>query len=237
MLAELGELLGIEFGGQRLGEIAGRLRFGVAQVVGPQLDEPAVGPQAGEWQRRVLPREQDEMHERRPVLDQEADEAVDRLGRDELVIIERQHERVVARGDLIKKRSPDQIDAGADTGAEEAQHRLASVRPDRPKRRHEVANETGEIVVGGIEREPSMSESPRRQPAGDGDRLAVPRRSGQERQACAVLEPPVEEPADPRTLTVSRDRDRRVELRPDDRDCRLGVSRCGRQHRPDYRWP
>ena len=63
------------------GEIAGRLLVGVAQVVGPQLDEPPVGPQAGERQRRVLAGQQDQVGEGRPALDQEPDQAVDRRRR------------------------------------------------------------------------------------------------------------------------------------------------------------
>ena len=148
-LDEPGELLGIEFDGQRLGEIARRLLVRVAQVVGPQLDEPAVGSKAGERQRRVLPGQEDQVGEGRPALDQEPDQAVDRVGADDVVVVEDEHERVVARGDLVEERGPDQIDAGADTGAEQSVRRVAHLWPDRSQRRDEVANEAGEIVVGG----------------------------------------------------------------------------------------
>ena len=220
----------------RVGEVGGRLLAGVAQVIGAQLDEPAVSAQAGEWQRRVLASQQDEMEERRPVVDEETDQSVDRLGRHGLEVVEKEDEGVVSGRDLVEERGTDQVRAGVRPGSEEAQRRRANVRPDRPKRCHDVANETGEIVVGRIEREPGAGKTARREPAGYGDRLAVSRRSGQEGQAGAVIEPPIEQRTDPRTLAVSRNRGRRLELRPDDGDSRFGVSRCGRRHRPDYRW-
>ena len=86
-----------------------------------------MGPQAGEGQRRVFPRQQDQVEEGRPALDEEPDQAVDRLGGDALVVVEDEHERVVGPGDLVQERGPDQIDAGADTGPEQVGGRAASV--------------------------------------------------------------------------------------------------------------
>jgi hypothetical protein len=42
---------------------------------------------------------------------------VDRVGTDDVVVVEDQHERVVARGDLVEERGPKQIDAWACTEA------------------------------------------------------------------------------------------------------------------------
>ena len=45
------------------------------QVVGPHLDQPPMGPQTGQRERRILAGRHDEVGERRPTLDQEADQA------------------------------------------------------------------------------------------------------------------------------------------------------------------
>ena len=77
-------------------QVGGRLVGRAPQVIGAQLDQPPVGPQAGERQRRVLAREQDEVDEGRRVLDHEADQAMDRVGADDVVVVEHDLERVVA---------------------------------------------------------------------------------------------------------------------------------------------
>lgn len=100
------------------------------------------------------------MGEGRSALDEEPDQAVDWVGADCLVVIEDEHERVVARGDLLEERGSDQIETGADPGAEESVSGIANLGPDRPQGREQIANEAGEIVVGDIEREPGMSERP-----------------------------------------------------------------------------
>ena len=115
-----------------VGEIGRRLLDCVAQVVGPELDEPAVGPQAGERQRGILASQEDEMDERRAVLDQEADETLDRLRRDELVVVEDQHERLVARRHRLDERGADEIRGRVRPRAEEAA--VASSAPGRTVR-------------------------------------------------------------------------------------------------------
>ena len=79
-----------------IGEICPCFRRRVPQVIGAQLEELAVGPQAGERERRVLAGQEDRVDERWSALDQEADEAMDRFGVDGVVVVEHEDEGVVA---------------------------------------------------------------------------------------------------------------------------------------------
>ena len=142
---------------------------------------------------------------------------MDRFGGDDVVVVEHQHERVVARLQLVEKRGADEIRGRARPGTEQARGRLARFGPDRAQRRDEVPGETGEIVVGGIEREPGAGDAPRLEPAGERRRLAVAGRRREQREAGAVIEPRIEQRAQPRTLSVARDGGGNAELGRDER--------------------
>ena len=133
-------------------EIGERFSVGVSQLVGTQLDKLAMGPEAGERQGRVFSRQQDEVSERRSALDQDTDEATDWLGADRLVVVEDEHERVIARRDLGEKRRRHEVRTWVRPRTEQTQRRVARPWPHLSQCRNEVANEPGEIVVGRIER-------------------------------------------------------------------------------------
>ena len=219
-----------------VGQVCRRLLTRVAQVIGPQLDEPAVGPQAGERQRGVLPGEQDQMDERRPLLDEEAHQTVDRLGVDDVVVVENQNKGFVAGPHLVEQHGAHQVRGGVRPRTEQAQRRT-SLRSHGPERGGEVADEPGEVVLGRLERQPGVRDTACREPTRDRDRLAVPGRCGQRRQAHVIVQRRVEPDVETGTLAVVHDRGRSVKLGPDQgtRDLRLGC--CGRRHGCDYRWP
>ena len=156
------------------------------------------------------------------MLDDEADQAVDRVGGDDVVVVEHEHERIVTCLDLVQQGRADQVGTRACPGTEEARRRVTRSGPDRLERRDEVADEAGEVVVGGVEREPGMREVARRQPAGERRGLAVPRRCGQDREHGAVLEAAVERDAEPRALPVRRHGYRCAELRRNEGSPDLG---------------
>jgi hypothetical protein len=169
-------------------EIGRGLLSVAAQVVDSEFDQPAVRPKPRQRQRRVSAGQHDEVDEGWSVLDQEPDEAMDRLCADELVIVDHQHARLVALAQRFDQRGADKLRAGGGSGTEEVRCRIGGRRSHRPQGSGEIAAETGEIIVGGIEREPGVADPARLQPADDGDRLAVARGRRQQRQAGAVLE-------------------------------------------------
>ena len=204
-------------------EVRRRLVDRVAQVVCPEFDEPPVGPQASQRQGGILARQQDQMHERRAVLDEEADESPNRLRRHDVVVVEDQHERLVGGRHGIDKDGPDKVRGCVRSRADQAERRRLCLRSDRPKRGGEVADEPGEVVVGRIERQPGERHAPCREPARDRDGLAVAGRCREQRQARPVLERRVELGTEAGTLSVPGDRGRRTKLGPDQgtRDLRL----------------
>ena len=135
----------------RRGEVRGAFVRGAAQVIGPQLDEPAMRSQAGQRQRRILAGEQDQVGEGRSALDQEADQAMDRIGGDEVVVVEGQHERVVARLEFFEEGGADDVGTRVGPRTEHTLRRGTSIRPDRSERCDQVADETGQIAIGRIE--------------------------------------------------------------------------------------
>ena len=144
------------------------------------------------------------MHERRAVLDKEADEPPNRLRRDDVVVVEDQHERLVGGRHGIDKDGPDEVRGCVRSRADQAKRRRLCLRSDRPKRGGEVADEPDEVVVSRIERQPGERHATCCEPARERDRLAVSGRCRQEGQAGRVIERPVEERAlDPNALAVT----------------------------------
>ena len=80
---------------------------GEAQVGGPDLEELAPRPQAGERPRRVGSAGDDEVQLRRQMLDEEQHRLVhvDRL--DDVVVVEHQDDVVVEAGDVVEEGGDD----------------------------------------------------------------------------------------------------------------------------------
>ncbi len=197
------------------------------QVVHAQLDEPSVGPQPRQRHGRILAGQQYEVNEGRAPLDEEADETMDRLGSDELVVVDHEDERVVGLGQRLDERGTDELRARGRPGTEETPGRIGGRRPDRAQGRGEVPGETGEVVVGRVQREPGERRTARREPAGHGDRLSVARRGRQQGQPGAVLESTIEHGAEAWTLSVGPHRGRSPELGRDERVPKRTLARRG----------
>ena len=71
------------------------------ELVRAELDEASVGPESWQRERGVLARDDDEVDEGWPLFDQRTEQAVHGARRDDVVVVEHEHERVVRRGDGV----------------------------------------------------------------------------------------------------------------------------------------
>ena len=148
----------------RLVEVIRRFVGGESQLVGPHLDQLTASPQLGQRQRRIDPGDDDQMQLRRLVLEDEGHSLV-HLGRlDDVVVVERQHEIVGQRLDLVEQRREGGIGRCGGRG-EQRQRGLAEFGHGRAHRRHQVGPEQRRIVVPVVERQPRDGRAARARPA------------------------------------------------------------------------
>ena len=105
---------------EHLGEQLLRLLLVEAQFGGPQLEHLAARAQASEWQRRIEPGCDRELERPRQVVEQEGDTLVHGLARDQVVVLEHEHDSLVERGELVDQRRKHDLDG---IGAADAERR------------------------------------------------------------------------------------------------------------------
>ncbi len=212
-LDEASDVLVVELESGPVGEIARGLVGREPQVVRADLDQASVGAESWQRERRVLARDDDEVDEGWPLFDESTEQGMHGSRRDDVVVVEDEHERVVRRGDGVDQ---ERGAVGARTALDQRGGHAADPRAHREQRADEVTKEAHRVVVRLVQREPRVRDAARSQPARHRNALAVPGRSRQERQAGDVIEGAVEARTQAGAVAVCGDT-RGVELGRDER--------------------
>jgi hypothetical protein len=189
---------GLRQGGPgRLAQQRRRLLDGEAQLGGAQLGQLPAPPQPRQPQRRVSPAGQHQPQDRRPVLQQESERGVHRLGVDQLVVV--QDQQHLARTGLAGQL----VDQGRHQPLEGRRGRRAEQRGELPgdpgthlvQRGHHMAPEPRRVVVASVQRQPGDRPPALPGPVGQQSGLAEPGRSADQHQP--PRQPLVESPGQP----------------------------------------
>ena len=211
-----------------------RLFWAEAQVGGAQLGELPAGPQPRQRQRRVGPAGQHQVQSRRQVLEQEPQRDMDRLGVDQVVVVEdQQHLAVTALGvQFVDQRCHQPLERCRCRRAEQRADPLPDPRARLVQRGNHVPPHPHWVVVGRVQRQPGHRAVARQGPAGQHGRLARPSRGAHQDQP--PCQPFAERLHQPRAGHEPRPRARHVQLgrqqgvRPGtgdpSRNCRRGLS-------------
>ena len=128
------------------------LARGEAQVGRPQLGQLPPGPQPRQGQGRVTAAGQYQVQPGRPVLQQELQRRVYRLGTNRVIVVEDQPHVVRARlGQLVDQGGHQPVERLRRRGTEQRPDSLADPRPDPVQRGYRVAPEPGRVVVAGVQ--------------------------------------------------------------------------------------
>ncbi len=118
-------------------------------------DHLALHAHRGELQRHETARGENEMERRGRIGQQRIEEAGD-LGRGEdMAVVEHEEEIAAARGKVVHQRGEDRIDGKDGAGADERGDVLRDGWIGPRDGGDEIVEEAAEVIVGGIEREPS----------------------------------------------------------------------------------
>jgi hypothetical protein len=132
----------------------GRLLLGEAQVGGAQLGELPAGAQPGQRQRRVGAAGHHQPQRSRQVLQQEAERLVDRLGLDEVVVVQHQRGLLGPGGQLVDDGGHHRLQRGRLGPAQQRGEPLTDRDPRPVQRGGDVAPEPHRVVVAGVQGQP-----------------------------------------------------------------------------------
>jgi hypothetical protein len=200
-----------------------RLFLGEAQVGGAQLSELAAGPQPRQRERRVGAAGHHQPQRGRQVLQQEAERLVDRLGLDQVVVVQHQHDRLGRTGQLVDHHGRDRLARTGLRALQEPGGLLGNPRGDRVQRGGDVAPEPHRVVVSLVQRQPGHRPPAASGPVGQQGRLAEPGRGADQDQLAArplvqtLQQPRARHEPGPRPWHMQLGRQQRVALRPGSR--------------------
>src|SRR5690606_16018041 len=144
----------------------------------------------GQRQIGVLPRGNGHMHLWRQVLQQKGQRLVNRLGIDQVIVVEDQYELIPGGGDVIDEGGQDRFDGRGLRGFKGGQYRRPDFRRDRLHGRDEVSQKAARFAIAFIEGQP------RDRPASAFDPLANQRRfpetGGSRNDGHSALQAPVQ---------------------------------------------
>ena len=133
-----------------------RLVRGESQFRGAQFSQLITAPQPAQRQRRVAAAGQHQVQSRRPVLDQEPERGVHRLGVNQVVIVEHQQRLVRIRpgGQFVDQRGHQPLVRRRRGRAEQRAYPFGEPRPALVQRGHTMAPEPRRVVIADVERQP-----------------------------------------------------------------------------------
>ena len=128
------------------------LARGEAQLARTQLGQLPPGPQPGQGQGRVTAAGQHQVQPGRPVLQQELQRRVHRLGANHVIVVEDQP-YVLGAGlvQLVDQGGQRSVERLRRRGAEQRCDPFADPRVEPVQRGYRVAPEPGRVVVGGVQ--------------------------------------------------------------------------------------
>ncbi len=118
------------------------------------------------------------MHARRQMLKQKAQGLIDGFCFDRVVIVKHQNHLFWARRQVINEQREQRVTGWQGRGLQQGQHLCAQVWLDGLQCGNNIAQETGEIIVVLIEREPGRREVQLREPIAEQRGFAKASRSG-----------------------------------------------------------
>ena len=244
-----GDVVRREVQAHHLVEKVGGLGRGEAKVGGAQFGQLASGAQSGEGQSRILTGGDDQVHLRRLVLDQEGQGVVDRLGVEDVVVVENEHDIARDGGDVVEQGRQRRLEWRGLRRLEHRQHPVSNPGRHRLQRRDQIGQETARIAVAFVERQPRHRAPAARDPFADQGGLAKAGWGGDQGQLVAGSEAFVQPLDQSRTEDDSLPRRWDVELGGQDRRGHLstigtgatgfetgeGTRTAGRAHEPARR--
>ena len=158
------DLVGGEVEVHDLVEKAGGLGRGEAQIGGAQLGQLASGAQSGQGQRGILAGGDDQVHLGRQVLDQEGQRIVDRLGVEDVVVVENEHDIARDGGDVVeqgRQRRLRSVAGPAAIGARSIPLRRSRAQPSAEPRSDRSESGWGRCRLHRATTMPPLARSPR----------------------------------------------------------------------------
>ena len=125
-----------------------------AQVRLAQFGQLTTRAQASQGQGRVGAGSDDQMQLRQQMVEQKGKSVVDRLSRDEVIIVENEGKSFRHRGNLVDRSRQERLDCKWLGGLQGRDDRLADVLVDSLCGRDEIGQEVGWIIIALIQRQP-----------------------------------------------------------------------------------
>jgi hypothetical protein len=132
----------------------GRLLKGEAQLALAQLGQLTAGPQPGQRQRRVSAASQHQPQRSWQVLQQEAERLVDRLGLDQVIVVQHQHDRIGHASQLVDQRGRHRLEGSRLLALQQPGDRTGNPWARPVQCGGDVAPEPHWVVVGLVQRQP-----------------------------------------------------------------------------------
>ena len=166
----------------------GGLVRGEAEVGAAQLGQLASGAQSGQGQGWILAGGDDQVQLGRQVLDQEGQRIVHRLGVEDVVVVEHEHDIARDGGDVVEQGRQRRLEWRGLRRLEHGQYPFADPGRNRLQGRDQIGQEAAEVAVAFIERQPRHRSPAARDPFADQGGLAKAGRSGDQGQPVAGSE-------------------------------------------------
>ena len=224
----------------RLAEQGSSLLQGEAQVGGAHLGQLAAGTQPRQRQRQVGAAGNHQPQPGRQMLEQEHNRLMHRLGVDQVVVVQHQHQLTRNGGKLVDQRGHHRLERARRRRAKQRTEPLADPFPHAPQSGGDMAPKPRRVVISGVQRQPSHRPGTAPRPVSQQRRLAKTSRSAHHRQpAREPIGEPVNQPrATHQAATRARDMQLRRQQRIQLRYATPGRGQCGRlthQHAPPHR--
>ena len=127
---------------------------GEAQIGGAQLGHLPPGAVAGQRQRRILTRGDDQVHLRRLAFEQKDESVVDRFGINQVIVVKNENKILRDGGNFVDQGRQERLGGRRLGGLQRSQHTRSDTGRDGLQSRNEVGQKASGVAIPCVQRKP-----------------------------------------------------------------------------------